>query len=559
MAVVFVAIGLLASGCAAAPSAPSTTSPTTAAAPRRGGTIVFAAQEPETLHPFRSTGSQTNALVYRLAVEGLTAVAPTGTPRAVLALDVPTVANGGVRLEADGTMSVRWTLRPDLRWSDGTPLTSADLRFTWRSVMTDPRATTREGYDLITDIETPDERTALVRYRAIDAAYASRFDAVLPRHVLEGATEAAVAAYSRAPLGTGPFRITEFVSGDHVTAERNERYRVTGQPYLDRVIFRFVASVEAAKDQLRAGEVDAAGSLSEADAAALESDPAIRVTSVPSPAVETLSFNLMRPGSATDPHPALSDVSVRRALIHATPKALIVEKLLYGRTRPGTSEIPIGWASPGGLVQESFDPDKASRLLDEAGWRRADDGVRAKGGTRLSLRIVSTTGNKLREQIEQVLVDAWRAVGVELRIANVPSAVLTGSWQSNGVRKRGDFDLLLAQAGLGVTSPDPQSYLSQRHRCDAIPRAENSGAGANYERFCDARVDRMLDDAGRTLDRERRRDLYGEVLGILNERAVAIWLYDRGRYDAFRTRIVGYAANGWDVATWNASEWYAAP
>jgi peptide/nickel transport system substrate-binding protein len=558
IAVVFVATLLLAS-CAARPSGPSTASPATAAVPRHGGTIVFAAQEPETLHHFRSTGSQTNALVYRLAVEGLTAVAPTGAPRAVLAADVPTIANGGVRLEPDGTMSVRWTLRPDLRWSDGTPLTSADVRFTWRSVMTDLRATTREGYELISDIDTPDERTAVVRYRAIDAAYANRFDAVLPRHVLEGATEAAVAAYSRAPLGTGPFRITEFASGDHVTAERNERYRVAGRPYLDRVIFRFVASVEAAKEQLRAGEVDAAGSLSEADAVALEADPAISVTSVPSPSVETLAFNLMRPGSATDPHPVLGDVSVRRALVYATPKALIVDKLLYGRTRPGTSEIPIGWAAPGSLAQESFDPDRASRLLDEAGWRRADDGVRAKGGTRLSLRVVSTTGNKLREQIEQVLVDAWRAIGVELRIANVPSAVLTGSWASSGVRKRGDFDLLLAQAGLGVTSPDPQSYLSQRHRCDAIPRAENSGAGANYERFCDARVDRLLDEAGRMLDRERRRDLYGEVLGILNERAMAIWLYDRGRYDAFRTRVVGYAANGWDVATWNASDWYATP
>jgi ABC-type transport system substrate-binding protein len=109
-----------------------------------------------------------------------------------------------------------------------------------------------------------------------------------------------------------------------------------------------------------------------------------------------------------------------------------------------------------------------------------------------------------------------------------------------------------------VTSADPQTYLAQRHRCDAIPRAENSGAGSNYERFCDARVDRLLDEAGRTLERDRRRDLYGEVLGILNERAIAIWLYDRGRYDAFRTRVLGYAPNGWDVATWNAAEWYAA-
>src|SRR5438093_595226 len=432
--------------------APTVVSRTDATAPRAGGTVVFAAQEPDTLHPFRSTGTQTNALVYQVAVEGLTAASPDGSPRAVLAVDVPTTANGAVHLLADGTMTVRWTLRPDLGWSDGTRLTSADVRFTWRAVMTDPRTTTREGYELITDIETPDERTALVRYRAIDAAYTSRFDALLPRHLLEGATEAAVAAYSRAPLGTGPFRITEFVAGDHITA-----------------------------------------------------------------------------------------------------------KLLYGRTRPGTSEIPIGWAARGGIAQESYDPAVAARLLDDAGWRRAADGVRTKDGTRLSLRIVSTTGNKLRESIEQVLVDEWRAIGVELRIANVPSAVLTAAWQSNGVRKRGDFDVLLAQAGLGVPTPDPQSYLAQRHRCDAIPQADNNGAGSNYERLCDARVDALLDDAGRTLEIDRRRDLYGQVLSILNEQAIAIWLYDRGRYDAFRIRGLGYAANGWNVATWNAAEWHIAP
>jgi peptide/nickel transport system substrate-binding protein len=476
----------------------------------------------------------------------------------VLATDVPTVANGAVRLLVDGTMTVQWMLRPDIRWSDGAPLTSADVRFTWRAVMTDPRVTTREGYALITDVETPDERTALVRYRAIDAAYATRFDAILPRHLLEGATDAVVAAYARAPLGTGPFRITEFASGDHVTAERNERYRVAGRPYLDRVIFRFVPSVEAAKAQLRTGEVDAAGSLGEADAVDLEGDAAIRVTSVPSPTVEALAFNLMRPGT-TEPHPVLADVAVRRALVLATPKDTIVQRLLFGRTRAAGSEIPIGWAARARTLQESHDRDRAASLLDDAGWRRAGDGIRAKDGVRMSLRVVSTTGNKLREQIEQVLADEWRAIGVELRITNVPSAVLTGSWQSNGVRKRGDFDLLLAQAGLGVTSPDPQSYLAQRHRCDAVPRAENNGAGSNYERFCDERVDRILDEAGRTLERERRGELYGEVLSILNDRAIAIWLYERGRYDAFRTRIRGYAPNGWDVATWNAAEWHATP
>ena len=510
-----------------------------------GGTLVFAWQEPETLHPFYSTGTQTNALVYRVAVEGLVGVSPEGTPRPVLATEIPSTANGATRLDDAGGMVVRWTIRDGVRWSDGAPLTSADVRFTWRTVMSDPKVATREGYDRMADVETPDERTAVVRYRSIDVAYATRFDALLPRHFLEGADAAALAAYARAPLGTGPFRITEFASGDHVTAERNAGYRVPGKPALDRVIFRFVGSVDAAKAQLKAGEVDAALSLGEADAAELEKERDIGVLSAISPAVETLAFNLAQPVSG--------DLAIRRALLLATPKAGIVEKLLFGRTRPAATEVPYGWAAPKALAQEGYDPARARDVLERAGWLAGADGVRAKAGVRASLRIVSTTGNRLREQIEQVLVDEWRAIGVEARIQNVPNATLTGSWQSGGMRKRGEFDVLLAQTG--ITGADPQSYLAQRHRCEAIPRAENNGAGSNYERLCDPRIDALLDEAGRTLDPERRRAIYADVLATLNERAVAIWLYERGRYDAYRARVQGYVANGWDVATWNVAEW----
>ena len=546
----------LALGALIAACAPVATPPVTSDAPRPGGTITLAWQQPETLHPFYSTGTQTNAVVYRVAVEGLVGVAPDGTPRAALATQIPTTANGAVNLDPAGGMSVRWTLRPGIRWSDGMPLTSADVRFTWRAVMTDPRVASREGYDRIADVDTPDDLTAIVRYRTIDVAFATRFDALLPRHLLDGADAAALTAYSRAPLGTGPFRITEFVSADHGTAERNPNYRVASRPYADRIFFRFVSSVDVAKAQLRAGEVDAALSLSETDAADLEREPEVRIASATSPSVETLAFELARPGDPGTPHPVLGDVAVRRALLFATPKARIVERLLLGRTRPGTSELPIGWAAPAGLAQEAYDPDRSKRLLEGAGWVAGGDGIRTKDGVRAAIRVVSTTGNRLREQVEQVLVDEWRAVGVDLSIRNVPNTTLTGSWQSGGVRKKGDFDVLLAQAGLGPGSTDPQSYLAQRHRCDAIPRAENDGAGANYERFCEPRVDALLDEAGRTLDTERRRALYAEVLGTLNDRVVAIWLYDRGRYDAFRTRVAGYASNGWDVTTWNAEDWY---
>src|SRR5256712_8683474 len=219
------------------------------------------------------------------------------------------------------------------------------------------------------DVETPDERTAVVRYRAIDVAYATRFDALLPRHLLEGADAAALAAYARAPLGTGPFRITEFASGDHVTAERNAGYRVPGRPALDRVIFRFVASVDAAKAQLKAGKVDAALSLGEADAADLERERDVRVLSAISPAVETLAFNLAQPVSG--------DLAVRRALLLATPKAGIVQKLLFRRTRPAATEVPYGWAAPA-LAQEGYDPARARGVLERAGRLARAGGGRAE-------------------------------------------------------------------------------------------------------------------------------------------------------------------------------------
>ncbi len=115
------------------------------------------------------------------------------------------------------------------------------------------------------------------------------------------------------------------------------------------------------------------------------------------------------------------------------------------------------------------------------------------------------------------------------------------------MRKRGDFDVLLAQTGLSLGATDPQSYLSQRRRCASMPRADNGGAGANYERFCDPRVDRLLDEAGRTLDDARRRDLYAQLLTLVDSAVPDVYLFDRGRFDAHRIDVEGLRANGWDV------------
>ncbi len=523
----------------------------------RGGTLTLAIwQEPNTLNYFYAT--QTVAgLVLEVAVQGLTGTDPDGNYIPVLAKDVPTLKNNGVKLSADGKkMDVTYRLLPGLKWSDGDPVTSGDVQFTWQSIMKDPNVTSREGYEKIESIDTPDPLTAVLHYKEIYAPYATRFAAILPKHLLGTVADVNKTDYVRRPLGTGPFRITEFVSGDHITAERNPNYRVSGKPYLERIIFRSVPSREVAVAQLKAGEVDAVWNLLESQVPDLEKNAGIKVVSIPGPSVERLEFNLAKPADPADPkvpHPVLGDLNMRRALLLATPKKQIIDKLLFGKATLGTSPVSLGWAAPKDLKQEDYNPAKAKQILDQAGWTPGADGIRTRGGVTARLTITTTTGDKIREQIEQVLIDEWKQIGVKLEIKNVPSSVLFGSWSQKAPRKRGNFDV-----NMYASSPDidPHSNVNGRFHSSNIPRPENSGAGFNYYRFSDPEVDRLLDQAGGSVDQDLRKKLYAQALKIANDKVISVWLYNRSLIDAFRTSVGGYRANPWDNLTWTSEDWF---
>jgi len=533
-----------------------------AQAPVRGGSLTVAIwQEPNTLYPYYATQT-VSTLVTEIAQEGLVQVTPEGNYRAVLAREVPTNANGGLKLSADGKrMDVTYHLKPDLKWADGQPVTSDDIRFTWQAIMKDPKVTSRGGYDQITAVDTPDPLTAVVRYGSIYAAYASRFSSsignpILPRHVLEKEADISKSDYVRTPFGTGPFKITEFKSADHITAERNPNYREAGKPYLDRIIFRSVPSREVALAQLKAGEVGAMWNLLEAQLPELEKQTDVKVRPVPSPSVERLEFNLAKPANPADPavpHPVLGDASLRHALVLATPKKQLVDKLLYGKATVAQSTLSIGWAAPRDVHQDDYNLAKAKQLLDQAGWVPGADGVRVKNGVRASLKITTTTGDKIREEIEQVLIDEWRQIGVALEVSNVPSAVLFGSWSANSPRKKGNFDI-----NMYASSPDidPQETVAQRFACDNIPRPENSGAGFNYYRWCDSQTDQLIQQAGSIVDQDKRKQLYASILKRVNDANISVWLYNRSNIDAYRLDVGGYKDNGWDNFTWNTQDWF---
>src|SRR3989442_10536426 len=418
-------------------------------------------------------------------------------------------------------MDVTYELQPDITWSDGQAFTSADVKFTWEAWMKDPKVVTRTGYDQIESIDTPDPLTVVMHYKTIFSPYPTKFGAIMPKHLLEKVADISSSEYSRKPLGTGPFIISEFKAGDSITVVRNPNYRKKGQPYLDKIIFRSVPSREVAVAQLKAGEVQGEWNLLEAQTPDLEKDANIKVVAVPGPRVERIEMNTAVNKDGTDPnsvHPVLGDISVRRALIYATPKQQIIDRLLFGKARVGSSPVSQGWAAPKGLTQESYDPKKSNELLDQAGWVKGADGIRTKNGVRASITITTTTGDQLRERVEQILADEYKQIGVELKISNMPSSVLlSASWSAGDPRKRGAFDLDMYSSTPDI---DPHQTVNLRYHSKQIPYPGNGGSGQNYTRLQNPEADKAIGEAGSAVDLDKHAPGDRKDVPLLNDASV---------------------------------------
>ena len=222
---------------------------------KRGGVITFALyQEPETLNPYIATQTASSE-VEVFVVEGFLGRSPEGeyTPR--LATEVPSRQNGGV--SADGR-TITYHLKPGLKWSDGQPVTCEDVRFTWQAIVhPQSGAVSTTGYREIDGVDCPSPATAVIRYKTFYAPFLSRFTAIMPKHATGDPAEMPRWAYNRKLVGTGPFTMLEWVSGDHITLIPNRYYRQAGRPRLDGVIVRITPSREVGKQLIKTGEVAA--------------------------------------------------------------------------------------------------------------------------------------------------------------------------------------------------------------------------------------------------------------------------------------------------------------
>ena len=517
--------------------------------PKRGGTVIVAVwQEPEHLsRALRGTGIGNTITAF--VVEGLIDADDKGENYPVLAEQVPTVENGGV--SPDGK-TVIYKLKKGVKWSDGSPFTCEDVQFTYK-VNVGPGALTPGIYRNIQSVDCPDPFTAIIKWKNLYAPYIQAFGTIFPGSAGDPAKPGSW-GYTNKPLGTGPFKVDEFVKGDHVTLSRNENFRELGKPYLDKIIFRILPSRENALQLVKTGQADVAHVLTEADIPDVENMAGVRLSSAPSSEVERMYLNLVKPGDPADnkvPHPILGDLRVRQAIAYGINKQRIVDRLLGGRCPLGTTDLNIDPCNCSDIKPWPYDPAKARQLLEEAGWMVGPDGIRIKDGLRLRLKLQAVTGDKVREDSEMLMAEDMKAIGVEFYIDNQSVTYLHGTWAASPVR-RGNFDIVMLAEGL--FNPDPGMFMGI-YLPAQIPSPENQ-SGANITRWIDPQIGRLHGEALSILDWPKRKELYCKAAARTIEGVSQIHLYQRLSLHAYRDRLQGWIPTTWGKIGWNAEDWW---
>ncbi|MFY9779226.1 MAG: peptide ABC transporter substrate-binding protein [Candidatus Baltobacteraceae bacterium] len=474
----------------------------------------------------------------RLSFEPFFDLDARGRPLPALALEVPSVANGGV--SADGRTLV-YHLRRGVDWSDGVPVTARDVLFTLRALR-DPAnpVASREGYDLIERADAPDDFT--VRFRLSRAwapavatffTYGTSAQYVLPEHVLAKEQPLERAAFNGAPgVGDGPFNFVSWGRGDRLVYAANLTYW-RGRPKVDRLDVGIVPDPGTNLTLLQSGAIDF-NLIAPAQQAALAKASGLAYAYVPTAIVAGIALNLT--------HPPLDDARVRRALAQSIDREAISTKVTLGRYPVADSDRPrFSWAYDASVREPGYDPAAADAALDAAGWRRGSDGMRRKEGRPLALTYVqfpeSATGRGAATLVQRELHDR----GIDLTIKFISNAQLFLPAKDGGVLAAGRFDLAYVPWFMG---PDPDDAFLYGCR-DALK---------NYMRYCDPEVERLEREAVAQPDRALRRAAYVAIDRIVARDVPIVYLFNPTYVYAYRTRLHGFAPNAF-VPDPNAYEW----
>ena len=506
----------------------------------KGQVVAGLSQEPTVFHPLMP-GIEVDQGVWWQLFSTLWFIDAQGQFQPDLAKEVPTLENGG--LSADG-LTWKVKLRNDAKWHDGTPFTAEDVKFSIDLVNnTAFRARNRVGHGLVHDIKVvaPDE----IHWR-MESAYSPYMSIlslffIVPKHALEKASDPNASPFNNAPIGTGPFRWGQRVPGDHIQLLANKSYHGHG-PFLERVVFKYVPDLTVLYTQFRTDQIDYTGIQGVLPNFVKEARtlPGRKVSVSPMASIEHIAPNLE--------FGPLADRSVREALYLAINKKGLIDALNYGLPTPTESFVPQqAWSFNKDLPAHAHDPAKANSLLDAAGWKRGSGGIREKNGVKLEFSNSTTSGNAVREQTQQLLMQDWKAIGASLRISNMPAAVIWGEfWQQS------KFQSVIVGVNFMLGS-DPD--VTPRFGSGAIPA--KGGRGYNTYQYQNKEADRLLTQGAAQFDLAERKKTYGALQKLIRDDLAILPLFQSVIAEGIKEGLQGFAPNiNTSSNCWNMREWY---
>jgi peptide/nickel transport system substrate-binding protein len=481
---------IIASACAAPAATSSSAAPSGSAGPtpKRGGTLVVAASaDPGQLNTAITTAGGTHFVADSI-YSGLIFLDADLTPKPDLA-DSWTISPDG--------KTYTFNLHKGVKWHDGVAFSSADVKFSFEQVLLKYHSRTKSGLEnVLAGIDTPDANTVVFRFKQPYGPLLQRLDVIeapiVAKHVYEGQDPTKAEANLK-PVGTGPFKLAEYVKGDTVKLVRNPDYFKPGLPYLDALVFKIIPQSATQVLSLERGEVDYVSGISGPDLARLRTNPSFTIAksgagSGGSFCITTLIYNTLRA--------PLDKVEVRQALAYAIDRQQILDQVYFGQGKVATTAInsAIGWAYDPNTAKYPLDPAKANALLDGAGLKKDASGMRFK------LNFVHATSFA---KVGELMKPNLAAVGIDLQLTPLE---VNAANDRTFVAK--DFDIGSASYCNG---PDPEIGVRRQFVSSNIGPILFSN-GASYK---NPRVDQLFDQAAAAADKAERAKAYFEIQDIL--------------------------------------------
>ena len=494
--------------------------------------------DPSSLNPLfmHPDSASVEAQLARLSFEPFVDMNRNGKLIPILLREIPTRRNGG--LSRDGR-TIIYHLRAGLRWSDGVPLTSADVLWTLHAIL-DPHNLVRShvGYDRITSASAPNATTIILRLNSAWApattsffSYGTSPQVVLPAHILRTQAPLERAAFNANPtVVDGPYRLVWWHRGDALRYEANPRFAL-GAVHTREIRVRIVPDPNTNLTLLTSGQLDW-NLIAPTQRATVDVHHTLTVEMVPTSVVAGLAMNVRRP--------ILADARVRRAIALSIDRNAISQKITLG-AYPVTNQIQpqFSWAYNSKITQPSYAPGRADLAFDAAGWKRGADGMRRNAaGNVLRLTYVafpeSTTGVRVATFVQAALKDR----GIAVTVKSVSNAQLF--MPGTGVLASGNFDLAYVVWTMGADPDDSAIYAC--------------GASENFMHWCNSRVNALEQLAIHDTSQNARRREYASIARIVAKDVPVLWLFNAQYLYAHRTRLHGFAPNAF-LPTWNAAEW----